>query len=136
VIRADAITYLLSLTAITDLVGTRIRPTRLQQNESTPAIAVKLTSTDAEHHADGEAGLHNTTLQFVCHADSQDQADTLADLVRRKTCGQSGAWGDSQVRGTFLVDLDDDYTPPSRGDQTGGPAVAVTVDVWHTVATG
>lgn len=134
-IRTDAITYLLSVPAISSLVGTRIRPTHLEQGETKPAIAVKRLGTEAEHHADGEAGLHSTTLQIVCHADSQHAADALADLVRRKTVGRSGTWGNSQVRGTFLVDLDDEFAPPAKGGQTGGPATAVTVDVWHVVAT-
>lgn len=83
-------TYLLADTAIAAAVGTRIRPRKLQQGETYPAIRVNIVGGTSEEHLLGASGLAHTTVQIDAYALTSEAADELAELIRLRLQGHRG----------------------------------------------
>lgn len=94
-------TYLLTKSAITDLVSTRIYPDDLPQGATLPAIVYNKISTNHEHVVAGGwglAGMANCRLEMECFSSTRSQANSLADLIKNNTIGQlRGVYGGVNV---------------------------------------
>lgn len=90
--------YLLSRTAITELVGQRIYTDIMPQNATLPAVAFSKRTTRHERTLSGFAGIAHCRLQFDCYAATRLQANYIAEAIR--------ASGIIRVKGmTFGVDI-------------------------------
>ena len=74
--------YLLSKTAITNVVGQRIYTDIMPQNATLPAIAFRKIPTRHEHTLSGCAGIAHCRLQFDCYAATRLQANDIAESIR------------------------------------------------------
>lgn len=74
--------YLLTKTAVTDLVGQRIYQGRLPQTSTTlPAATLRIISENYDHALDGLAGLVHTRIQVECYGSTSESSRTAADAI-------------------------------------------------------
>ena len=97
--------YLLSKTAITDIVSQRISTKRLKQNETIPAITLRTISETHDHAIDGLSGSVSTRIQLECFAIDSEVARTTARAVM--ACGidqQKGTYQGTDIRSVMVED--------------------------------
>lgn len=111
--------YLLTKTAVTDLVGQRIYQGRLPQSGTTPAVTLSIVSENYEHALEGLAGLVFTRIQVECYAATAEVSRSVADAII--WCGIDaikGTYTSLSIRGVAVEDgrreFEDDDT--SAGD--------------------
>jgi hypothetical protein len=75
-------TYLLTIPAITDIVGQRIYTDILPQSAALPAVTMDKVSTRHDHQLSDFAGLAHTRIQFGCFASTRLVANALAEAIR------------------------------------------------------
>jgi hypothetical protein len=80
-IRRAVAAKLLSVPAITSVVGQRVRPWSLAQDDTFPAISFRMTSAGYEPGISGSDELPSPQFQIVCWARVGDDAAELADVV-------------------------------------------------------
>lgn len=108
--------FLQTKSAVTDLIGTRIRPEVLDESEALPAITHSVISSQHETELEGAAGIRHTRLQVDCYAATKVQASAVAEQVRLAVlAGVRTTWG-----GTFINDVTVDRSFTSRDAPTDG----------------
>lgn len=124
-------TYLLTLTAVTDIVGASgVFVGSAQQRTDRPYVVVTQVGGKAEKHAGGVSELSHGTVECRCYGESDAKAGDLADAVEAAIDGKQLAMGSATVRASLVLDKSRDTEPPRQGDQTGYPCVVVTAEVW------
>lgn len=103
---------LLSISAVTALVGQRVRTLVLAQNETLPAIRVQRVSESEAMHLRGSVGLRVARVQVDSYASTFAAARSLdaaahGDGAGSGLCGFSGAVGSAWVRGIFPMAVQD-----------------------------
>jgi len=78
---ADIRTWVLADAAIANTVEQRIRPRRLKQGETLPAIRLSRAGGQPEDTLAGPSTLRKATLQVDCYATTSEAADALLDAV-------------------------------------------------------
>jgi hypothetical protein len=130
-VEADIRTLLLTLSAVTDLVGTgdaaRIRPDKLDQadDDSLQAIIVEVDSEEPALGLDGKGGRVYADVTLRCRARQKSQARAVADAVR--TNGTDPGTGLAGYNGTvnghtldaWLEDTQTSFTPADDGSDEG-----------------
>lgn len=85
-IEATLTTYLKTLGAVTAIVGTgndaRIRPDRLEESDSRPAIAIEIDDEDPQNSLDGLGGLVYADVSIFSSARTKTAARALAEAIR------------------------------------------------------
>lgn len=74
-------TFLLTKTAITDLIGTRIYTDLVEQSATLPAVAFSKLSTAHEHELAGIGGLAHCRFQFDCYTDAATGGRATANAI-------------------------------------------------------
>lgn len=96
----------------------RIYPVRLVQGQKNPSVVYNRISGGGDHHMQGASGLRQTRMQIDCWAVRQDQAVSLADLVKQRIDGigpQTVLYGSSSptddmiIQGVFMAMEREDY---------------------------
>lgn len=114
--RRDLITYLSTVTGITDLVGARISYEQSPQSDAEPRIVITQVSGDPKHHMTAATGKVLATFQFDCIG-TELTADTVAEALREGMDGYRGAMGDSFVSLCHRVEERGDvYAVPDGSD--------------------
>lgn len=120
--------FLESVTAVTDLVSTRIRRRRARSEDLRDAtkgiqafIVIQKLSNPREHHQGGPAGLSQSRIQINCVAKSQGLVNQISDAVETALDGlhnQTMGDDDLDVRSVALdngpVDNDESATDASQ----------------------
>lgn len=92
-------THLLTKTAITDLVSTRIYPDVLPQGVTLPAVTYQHIFEQSNNHLGGSENTGETTVQFDVYASTRSEANTAAEAIRKELDNLSGTlssiWFDS-----------------------------------------
>jgi len=97
--------YLLTKTAVTDLVGQRIEAKRLRQGATIPAIVMRILSESFDHAIDGLAGMVSTRIQFECFAMIPETCRAVADSVIWSGIDQiKGVYDGVQIRSVMVED--------------------------------
>jgi hypothetical protein len=132
---------LLSKSAITSLVGTRVYPAHIPQKINTfPTITYQLISTNAAHHLAGGAGYCEKRLQLDVYAENEVSRDAVVEAVRNQLqgfppAGTSGTIGAGTVITSIVYKGSRDMYDP---DQVGGDVgyFRNSTDYWirHTEA--
>lgn len=73
--------YLLTKTAVTDIVGQRIYAQQLPQGATIPAVTMTTISESYDHDLAGLAGIVQTRIQFECFATTEIASLALADAI-------------------------------------------------------
>lgn len=110
--------YLLTKTAVTDLVGQRYYQKRLLQDATIPAITTKILSEEYEHALDGLGGIVSTRINFECFADSSETARSVADAVIWSGIDAiKGTYASTSIRSVMVEDGRREYEDE---DTSGG----------------
>jgi len=127
------IDYLLSQSAVTDLVSTRIRPGVIEQGLARPHLRVSQTGSDVHYAMTGNTGLGETFIEITCEGDTEKEAADLAEVVRKEVDGYSGTWGTVSIKASFWRGTRDTRTAPPGGGEVGLPSQTIAVEVFHAV---
>ena len=112
-------TYLLTKSAITDVIGTRLRPDILAQSDTLPAMTYTEMYTNHFYTIDAAAGIENCMLEIMVYSETRTQADSLADLVRQQLQGYRGTAGSGEVISCKLDDTGHGYEQPTDDSDNG-----------------
>jgi hypothetical protein len=114
---------LLSKSAITSLVGTRVYPAHVPQKINTyPTITYFVVSNNSAHHLQGGAGFAERRLQIDVYAETETSRDAVVEAVRNQLqgfppAGTSGTIGAGTVVTSIVYKNSRDLYEP---DQLGG----------------
>lgn len=97
-----------SVSAVTNLVGTRIYQLKLRQNTQFPAIRVQLISDPRDYHLRGEIDLGRARVQIDSYgletgADPYGAVAAVADAVEVALSGVVFTVGGFKVKGAFQI---------------------------------
>lgn len=118
--------YLLSLEALTALVGDRVYPDYFPQEEQLPAVAYSLESDRSLRTQQGASALREAVYQINVWAETRKQAMTAAGAIREALDGYRGAFGDVPVAGAFLDGLD-----RARDPETGAYLISMRFTIHY-----
>lgn len=95
--------YLLTKTAITDIVSQRFYADILPQGATLPAIAYSRTSTAHDHDLSNLSGLAHARIQFECFAATRAQSNAIADAIRSSgVMAIKGTYSSVDIRGVRI----------------------------------
>lgn len=112
-------TYLLTITGVTDLVSTRIRPDALTQNETFPAVVLSETRSDHIHTISASAGFVESLIEFACFSATRLEAESVGEAVRQALQGYTGTAGSETIKSCILESRDSGYLVPADGSDEG-----------------
>tara|TARA_R100000655_G_C2949260_1_gene187039 strand:+ start:469 stop:876 length:408 start_codon:yes stop_codon:yes gene_type:complete len=95
--------------SITDVVGTRIFPQKIEFNSTIPAITYFITSTTPTNTKNGVSSYDYTDVQITAFGSTYDQASNLSRLIRIALDYVSGTYASIQVDKIFFQDANDIY---------------------------
>mgnify|MGYP003627568974 CR=1 FL=1 len=124
-------TYLLTKTAVTDIIGTRIYPTVLPQNATLPAIVFDIFGGTPDDVLTGSSGSFRAVVDLECISTNHITSNDLAEQVRLVTQGYFGAMGDEQVNASRLFSRSETYVQPIDGSDVGRHVVSITFEITH-----
>lgn len=108
-------TYILSKTAVTDLIGQRLYLDRLPQGATLPAATIFKISERDTHGISDRAGFVHCRLQISCHSTSRLTTEALADAIRSSgLCAQKGTVNSVVVHGVTVEDGKRNYVLDAR----------------------
>lgn len=112
--------YLLTKSAITALVGSRIWPDVVEQTWTTtqgPCVTYEIISSDEEHTLSDRVGFVSSRFAFTCYAGSRMSANAVARAI--KNCGIvaiKGVYSSTTIRGVQVESgLRTDVEKPDDG---------------------
>jgi hypothetical protein len=112
-------TKLLSVSAISSLIGQRMYTDWMPPKAATPCIVYSRISTLRDHYLADVTRSAHSRFEVVCIADSRAQADQVAEAVRKSgICSYQGTTDGYLFHGTE-IDSGDEYgdDPPNDGSQ-------------------
>lgn len=124
-------THLLTLTALTALVGTRVQFTRRQQGDALPGLVFYGLSLPVEHTLDGSpVSPRDVLLVIECHGATGAQAEAVAAAVRAAAPGGldgfAGTMGPLRVQRLLVTEGGrDEFTPDPSGADAGTHVVSL-----------
>jgi hypothetical protein len=110
-LETDLRDYLLADGGISSLIGTRIGPEPLAQDSAFPAITYRRLDTERGMTLDGPEALQRLTMQVTSWAATLLEVRDLADKIRLRLVGFSGAMGATTVQVIFPRGDRDGYEP-------------------------
>lgn len=109
-------TALVSSTAVTSLVSTRIFPVVAPGSASVPYITWRRAGIEREHSLSGPIGVPRVTVEFSLFASTYESVRDLADRVRLVLDGYGGTVDNVEVKHVELQNEFDDFVQLSGGD--------------------
>ena len=101
-IGANLRTFLLADSGIAAAVESRVYPIRLPQAPGMPAVTYFKVSGLRHYGTAGPEGLSRPRIQIDCWARTYAAALSVAELVRQRLEGYSGAMGSATIQGVFF----------------------------------
>lgn len=101
-IEADMVTYILTLTSITDIIAARIYYQKLPEFPTLPAIVYNRISGPRSRTHDGDSNLSKPRIQYSIWAESDTSVMALADAFEDEFKSFSGTAGSSTVYATIV----------------------------------
>lgn len=105
--------FLLADAAIAAVIGTRMYPGKLPQGMVLASIVYTLASDPGDYHHEGPSGLAHPRYQVDAWAPTLDAATSLANLIKSRLDGYSGAMGS----GAALVNVQGVFRDASGGGE-------------------
>jgi len=125
-------TYLLTVTAVTDIVSSRIRPDALIQNETFPAIVIDETNSDHEHTISGGGGIVTSQMTVACYSETRLAAENLGEKVRAALQGYEGSAGSETIQSSQLSGRASGYLVPADGSDGGLYVTSLSFEIVLT----
>ncbi len=113
-VEANILTYLLTISAITDIVVARIYIHDLPQEATFPAITYHRISNVKTISQDGDSNLDNDRFQFSCWSYTFVEITTLVDALETALHCYKGAMGDMTAGSSFLENKPSIFEPDTK----------------------
>lgn len=117
---------LLTKSAVTDLVGTRIRFDQLSDKDILPAIVIDVQGEENETDLSGAGGLITATVEIRAIATTKKQAADIAEAIRTNGTdpgtglqGYTGPAVDADIRAAWLDNRDYEFVDAGDGKDFG-----------------
>lgn len=115
-IESELVKHLVSESAVTDLVSTRIYKRRVLPEINTfPIIWIILVDENRDYNMAGQDGLVDADIDIHVYGDDTGTIDDVAQAIRGVTSGYSGTWGSTSIQSCFW----DSRTPIDELPQFG-----------------
>jgi hypothetical protein len=124
--------YLVSKSAVTDLVSTRIYPAVLPQAATLPAVVYSVITNVPNDDVLGSSGSVTASVQLDIYSDSHITTNNISEQIRLQMQGYSGAMGDETVGASRLLNRFEQYEKPVDGSDLGRHRVIMTFDITYT----
>lgn len=112
--------YLSGVSAVTDLVGTRIYPAQAPQGAELPYVVHHRISTRRFPHQLGPSGMVRARIQIDSFGITLDSAQAVFDVLRDNLDGwRAAVMDDVYVQSVNLEDEANDFTAPQDGGDIG-----------------
>lgn len=131
-IEAGLRTLLLSRGLITAAVGTGVRVNHLRENDTLPAIVIDIPTSTHHNDIEGDGGLVQSTVTFMCMANTIQGARELSETLRREIAGYEGPAGLSTLQGIIVDETTSGFVPADDGGQNGIYSCDLNCTVWHS----
>ena len=129
--------FLLSKTAITDLIGQRIYADILPQNATLPAVAYSKISTRHDYTLSRFAGLAHCRIQFDCFATTRASANEIAEAIRASgIVGTKGETYGVNIRGARVEEgqrNEIEYSRENSDDHRYVTSLDLEIDYSETI---
>jgi hypothetical protein len=129
--------YLLANAGVSALIGDRMYPDIVKQNDTLPAVAISKISTRHEHTLSNFAGLAHVRLQFDCYSATRLQANQVAEAIRASgIVGVKGTTQGTDIRGARMEDgarYEIDYSNEASDDHRYVTSFDLLVDYTETI---
>lgn len=133
---------LLTFEAVTALVGQRIRPDELHENDSTPALLIELQTIVPQNTLDGLGGLAKASVHITALSDKKHVARTVQEAVRLNgtdpgsgLAGYTGDAGDGFIDSATLEQTTVTFRPFQESGDEGWYAVTGEYEVMYQETT-
>ena len=98
-------TYLLSRSAVTDVIGQRLYLDVLKQNATLPAATISKVSESHSHTISNRSGFVQTRLQIECYSKQRLTTDSLAEAIYKSgIAAVKGTTNGVNIRGVMVED--------------------------------
>jgi|TARA_Y100000310_G_scaffold134899_2_gene133814 hypothetical protein len=128
-------TYILTKTAITDIVSTRVYQNKVPQGQALPYLWFRRGTTDDSEgltldKSQGGSEQFRETFDVECVGDETalDNVELLADAIKALNT-ETGTFGDGTVQGLFVDDHSDNYQPTNDNGDEGRHIATAEVQV-------
>ena len=123
-------TALVSHTAVTSIVGSRIYPVLAPASAAVPFVTWRRAGVQREQTLSGPAGMPRVTVEYSLYGSTYEQARELADAMRLVLDGYGGTADNTEVKQTSLEDESDDFASLAGADLPPVYQVTQRYDVW------
>lgn len=123
---------LLSKAAITAMVEGRIRVTKLRQADTFPAIVIDIPTSRHHNDLEGDGGLVESTVSFMCMAHTMQTARELAEAVRLNIAGYEGPAGADTLQGIVVDETTSGFVSFDDHSENGIFSCDVNCTIWHS----
>ncbi len=113
-VEKDIRTYMLTRTAITDLISTRIYAQKLPEAATFPSLVYNRISSTRNYSHSGDSNMTSPRIQYSCFAETYEEAKDLAEQIVSEMSGFKGTAGSSTIYSTFVENELDLIDPESK----------------------
>lgn len=132
-VTGDLQTFLLSKTAITNIVGTAgVYWMRAPEDTDFPYITFQEVSDVREHDLSGQCGLVVASYQIDCWHVGSSAIHTLAEAVRTSIDGYTGTMTSTTVQYAKLTNRMEFSEPPEFGTEQTVDRIMLEIEMWVT----
>ena len=130
----DLRTFLIASTSLSDSLGTTqsVHYNFVPQHMNRAYIWFRTASDTVPRTLDQVGGIHEAFIDIEVVADSESNAQTVADHVHARLDGVKTAAGNSSIKGMFLADKEDDYLSRNIDSDDGRHVIAYELRVWYS----
>lgn len=123
-------TLLVSSSAVTDLVSTRVYWGLAPQSVTGPYIALHVVSAPRDYHMAGSSGLRASRVQIDCWSNAYSTSKIIARAVESVVSGYRGTVGGKVLQGGF-IDAERDDDTSDTGDTETRYRCSLDLNLWH-----
>lgn len=125
-------TRLLSVSAVTDLVSTRVYPMTKPEGALMPCVVYRRITGTSDEYLGGTTGAAMMRIQFDCYANSYSDAEGLAEQVRLAVHQYRGTVGSVVIHSVNLANRIDRLQMPVHGNDVGYYVHAIDFETVHS----
>jgi hypothetical protein len=123
-------TALVSTTAVTSLVSSRIYPVLAPASAALPFVTWRRSGIDREQTLGGPMGMPRVSVEYSIYGTTYEEARQVADAMRRVLDGYGGTSDNTEVKQASLEDESDDFVQLAGADLPPVYQVTQRYDVW------
>jgi hypothetical protein len=123
---------LVSSTAVTSLVSSRIYPVLAPASAALPFVTWRRSGIEREQTLGGPMGMPRVTVEYSIYGMTYEEARQTADAMRLVLDGYGGTLDNTEVKQASLEDESDDFVQLAGADLPPVYQVTQRYDVWWT----